>query len=162
MGVGGVVILYHPAAETMENILSYLPYLDMLYVADNTEGKLSHVADQLRHLHNVKIIHDAENMGIAKRLNHAAALAIAADYNWLLTMDQDSKFGGDDMQRYLLCAGSYANKSKTAVFGVEYEQFRGKMQAFAHPLKKTVSSLREVSLILACSKTLVVLMKDYL
>ncbi len=121
MGVGGVVILYHPAKEVADNIQTYLPYVDTLYIADNTEGSMSSVAAQFRHWDKVTILHDGSNKGIAKQLNDAAALAIEAGYNWLLTMDQDSRFDDDDIHTYLICSGSYTDKHRCAVFGVQYE-----------------------------------------
>ncbi len=121
MAVAGVVILYHPEADVVRNVESYLPYIDKLYVADNTEDKQSSVATQLLSFDKVQILYDGANSGIAKRLNEAAALAIHEGCNWLLTMDQDSCFEDGVVPDYLLCAGSYLHKYTTAMFGVEYE-----------------------------------------
>ena len=121
MAVAGVVILYHPDESVMGNIQTYLSYIDKLYVADNTEGKISALASQLQKQSNIHLLYDGNNEGIAKRLNEAAGLAIEEGYNWLLTMDQDSCFEEGAMENYLLCAGSFLHKDRTAMFGVEYE-----------------------------------------
>ena len=76
MHIAGTVILYHPESEVIENINSYLPYIDKLYVADNTENKLSKIAEELNNNDKIQILHDGINEGIAKRLNTAANLAI--------------------------------------------------------------------------------------
>ena len=122
MAIAGVVILYHPEQEVIRNIQSYLPFVDKLYVADNTEKTISNVASQLRSHDKIQILYDSNNEGIAKRLNEASRLAIAEGYNWLLTMDQDSMFEDGELENYLLCAGSFLYKDRTAMFGVEYEQ----------------------------------------
>ena len=121
MAIAGVVILYHPEETAITNIQSYLPYLDKLYIADNTEQK-SEVALYFQNEIKVQVIHDGSNKGIATRLNEAADLAIKNEHNWLLTMDQDSFFEDHTMPDYLLCAGSYLHKDRTAMFGVTHEQ----------------------------------------
>ncbi len=136
MGVAGIVILYHPDEDAIENIQSYLPYIDKLYVADNTENKLGSVTAQLRGKEKIEVIFDGNNEGIAKRLNAAAELAMGEGYKWLLTMDQDSRFEGTDMQNYLLCAGNFLYKDKTAMFGVEHEKKRTELKSCL-PLEKT-------------------------
>lgn len=122
MAVAGVVILYHPEEEVILNIQSYLPFVDKLFVADNTEGTISQVALQLQAQNKIQILYDGNNEGIAKRLNEAARLAISDGYNWLLTMDQDSMFEDGEMENYLLYTGAFLFKERTAMFGVEYEK----------------------------------------
>ena len=122
MAVAGVVILYQPEDNVLENVHSYFSVIDKLYVVDNSENQISFVATTLKNEEKVKLIYDGKNQGIAKRLNEAASLAIAEGYNWLLTMDQDSKFNEAILSDYLLCAGSYLYKDNTAMYGVEYER----------------------------------------
>ena len=121
MRIAGAVILYHPDADVLQNIHSYLPFLSRLYVIDNSENGLSNVASQLANTNNVQIICNGKNEGIAKRLNEAADMAIAEQFEWLLTMDQDSKFEEADIEKYLLQLNNFSNKKSVAVFGVEYE-----------------------------------------
>ncbi|MDQ2752694.1 MAG: glycosyltransferase [Bacteroidota bacterium] len=121
MLVAGVVILYHPDDDVIQNIQSYLPYVQKLYVADNTEETMSAVASQLKEQNKIQILYDGSNEGIAKRLNKAAALAKEEGFEWLLTMDQDSCFEEAELENYLTCADNYLHKNKTAMFGVEYE-----------------------------------------
>jgi rhamnosyltransferase len=88
--IAGVVILYHPDKHFRENIDSYIENIDVLFAIDNTEIPSSHVKEQLA---NDKIIYMPynDNLGVAKALNDAASLAIHRGYDFLLTMDQDSK-----------------------------------------------------------------------
>ena len=122
MRIAGTVILYHPGSEVIENINSYHLQVDKLYVADNTENKQSNIAEELSKSDKVQIIHDGINEGIAKRLNLAAKLAIEEGFDWLLTMDQDSKFENGNMSFYLHCIQSYKQKENVAMYGIEYEK----------------------------------------
>jgi len=90
--VSGVVVLYNPEADVQLNILSYLPYLDTLYIVDNSDIKDVSLVANLKSVSKVKYIDNHGNLGIAKALNIAAGLAIKSQMKWLLTMDQDSRF----------------------------------------------------------------------
>jgi rhamnosyltransferase len=88
-GAAGVVILYHPdQQQVLVNMESYLPYLEKLYIIDNT-GTPSIVPPS-----SEKVIYlvNSFNEGIGSGLNKAASLALAEGFSWLLTMDQDSYF----------------------------------------------------------------------
>jgi rhamnosyltransferase len=115
----GVVILYNPAADVINNIAGYLPFLDELMIIDNSESAskldLSGCGDQ------VTIVRDGINKGIAARLNQAARYAIEKGAQWLLTMDQDSFFSGDYLKQYLKCLNAVSDKDKIAMCGVAFE-----------------------------------------
>lgn len=88
----GVIVLYHPDLNVWENILSYLDDIDILFAVDNSEKKYnSELIEKIRQNPKIKYIRNNENLGIARALNQGAELAIEEGYNWLLTMDQDSR-----------------------------------------------------------------------
>jgi len=101
-GIAGVVILYHPdEKEIARNIQSYLPFIDMLMVIDNSESSLQsarHIIESLPG--TIYNIHSDCNEGIAAPLNKAAKIARDKNYGWLLTMDQDSYFDADQARQY--------------------------------------------------------------
>lgn len=97
----GTVILYNPSKDVKDNIESYLPQLDKLFVIDNSnnqdnKGKLP-VCEKIEYINNKK------NLGIAKALNIAFKHAIKENYEWILTMDQDSKFTEDNFSKLVSC-----------------------------------------------------------
>lgn len=96
----GCVILYNPNKNVVQNIKSYIGYLDRLYIIDNSNG--SFIYNDLKAIyHNIKYIKFSSNMGIAYPLN--TILNLTKDrYNFLLTMDQDSYFSADSMKNYKL------------------------------------------------------------
>ncbi len=96
--IAGCVILYHPQMDTADNILSYIDYVDCLYIIDNGGGEA--VTSKFSDNPKVKLIRHRENMGIAYSLNEVLQ-SVAGEYNLLLTMDQDSSFLADSMKKYI-------------------------------------------------------------
>ncbi len=140
MRIAGIVILYHPGTEVAANIHTYLPQVDTLYVADNTEHDLSAVAAQLAVMEKITVLHDGKNEGIAKRLNQAATMAIAAGFEWLLTMDQDSAFTAGAMQAYLQCVAQHGQQESVAMVGVEYEKKPANTHCSSTEVKQLITS----------------------
>jgi len=97
MKIAGVVVLYNPDYEIIENIKTYLPFLDCLYLLDNSTSKTS-IIKLLTLIDKVKYISLNGNKGIAKALKVATETAIKDGYKYLLTMDQDSKFPTKDFE----------------------------------------------------------------
>ena len=98
--IAGVVILYNPNNNYIDNIKSYINDIDKLYVVDNSPKKNKIFNDK-----KIEYIFNNENLGIAIPLNQIASKAIKEGYNWLLTMDQDTFFNDNvlnEMKDYIL------------------------------------------------------------
>lgn len=54
--LAGVVILYNPSDDVYYNIMTYYPYLDKLYVLDNSEKINRRLIDKLEKLSKVLYI----------------------------------------------------------------------------------------------------------
>ena len=119
MNIAGVVILYHPDIEQLsDNIQTYLNGLKQLYVYDNSESKTPGIEEALLKLHpSIQYHYFNANEGIAKRLNQAIAQATLNQYDYLLTMDQDSSFKDGDFDKYKFSIQS-SGDSNVAQFGV--------------------------------------------
>lgn len=115
----GVVILFNPLENYAENIKSYLPYVQKLFIIDNSE-KFEAIPGFLK-VANIVIIQDGQNKGIGTRLNDAAVLAKESGYKWMLTMDQDSYFQPLYIENYIKCLNKQIDCHSVAMFGVEYE-----------------------------------------
>ena len=94
MKFAGVVVLFNPGENINENIKTYINGIDKLYVVDNSLVDNSNILDN-----NKKIFYipNYKNLGIATALNIGANKAIKDGYDYLLTMDQDSKFRDNDI-----------------------------------------------------------------
>lgn len=92
--LSATVTFYNPTMENIENINSYIDYVDKVYVIDNSSKSNKRMLPK-----NSKIIYisNMKNLGVATALNIAAKMAIKDGNNWLLTMDQDSKFDNDNL-----------------------------------------------------------------
>ena len=120
MSIAGVVILYNPQEEVIENIGSYLRELDKLFVFDNSENPNTPVVEKIQLLPGVEYISFGENKGISFVLN--AALKLAKHYQFLLTMDQDSQFHPGMMKKYKeILVDKYGNNASVAMFSVNFE-----------------------------------------
>ena len=87
--VTGAVILFNPSEEVVNNILSYLNQLDCLWLIDNSDDDNSRLFESIDSA-NIFYMPNYKNLGIAAALNLAAEKAIKENYEYLLTMDQDS------------------------------------------------------------------------
>ena len=95
--VAGVVILFHPPSNFMENIHSYVEHISTLFVIDNSPTSNSHVIDAEKN-DKLKYFHADTNIGVAAALNMGCRRSIELGYEWILTMDQDSRFEGNNAQ----------------------------------------------------------------
>jgi rhamnosyltransferase len=112
--VAAALIIYHPGHNLLRNMASYYPFVDKIYVFDNSEQAAS---IDWRLYEKIEYHHDGQNRGLPERLNAAAKKAISDGFGWLLTMDQDSYFSEKDITHYLDQFHSFEKKSEVAVFG---------------------------------------------
>lgn len=118
MKLAAIIILYHPKKEVLQNIATYIDRVDKLFVFDNTET--NYAASFFSHLTNAEYLHDGQNRGISERLNAGCKKAISEGYDWILTMDQDTRFSEHSISYYLNCFDGYTQKDATAVIGTRY------------------------------------------
>ncbi|WP_162817966.1 glycosyltransferase [Niabella yanshanensis] len=135
--VFGVVILYNPTKEVLDNISSYRKALDHLAIIDNSE-RLHAV--QFEENEQVTFFADGENRGISERLNQAAAFAKSRGAKWLLTMDQDSFFSEYIFDRYLNCVAVFSGRNEVAMFGVEFESTEQREDCFSEDTDNLITS----------------------
>ena len=91
--LAATVILYNPEDEIYINIESYINYVDILYIIDNSTHHNNNLVKRLnKNFTNIKYINNNANLGIATALNIGCKEALDEKFNWILTMDQDSKF----------------------------------------------------------------------
>lgn len=112
------VILYNPQPSTWKNIMTYLPFVDKLYVLDNSSQSYENeLIAAVKDANKIEYLSKNENLGISIQLNIACKKAMADGYDWLLTMDQDSYFDLEKMEEYLNCITSFPHFEKIGIFG---------------------------------------------
>ena len=109
--ISATVILYNPDDEIFENISSYSNDVDSLIVVDNSTRHDANLVDRLhKNFKNMIYINNNANLGIATALNIGCDEAIKSGSDWILTMDQDSKFiNFKHYKQCLLNLDSYEN-----------------------------------------------------
>ena len=97
--IPATVIWYNPDNENIKNIRTYIDYVEKLYIIDNSKENNKKLADSLNNL-KTEYIYNDKNLGIAKALNLACEKAANDNFEWILTMDQDSSFDSDSIKDY--------------------------------------------------------------
>lgn len=132
------VILYQPNDSVLENICSYINAVEKLYVIDNSTTPDKSLVDKIRSLDSrVVYLANKTNQGIASALNRGAQEAITAGYQWLLTMDQDSKFS--DINNFFSCCKKQDNYADVAIFAPNTDAQPGDIEC-SYILPKVVIS----------------------
>lgn len=96
-----IVILYNPGDSVIKNVLSYLNSIQYNIVIDNSDKPIDSVSQHFVEQLNVDYIFNNENIGVAAALNLGIEKAVNAGYKYLLTMDQDSIFEGDSLEKLI-------------------------------------------------------------
>ena len=102
--IDGVVVLYNPEDEILNNIEKYRPFLEHLYVVDNSTKANEVLVKKVQQFKNVKYISLNGNKGIGKALKVGLEEAKTSGADVCLTMDQDSIFPSerfDEIKDYL-------------------------------------------------------------
>lgn len=106
--IAAVVVLYNPDSEIFAAVNSYRGQVDILFAVDNSDNWNDEVVAGLAHGEKVVYLPNGANLGVARALNIGAEKAIEAGYDFLLTMDQDSRAAPDMVERLFEClAGEY-------------------------------------------------------
>lgn len=120
LNIAACVILYNPKIEDLQNITSYLSKVNKLYVYDNSATKLE--SSFINENEKINYFWDGENQGISIRLNQAAKKALSDGYDKLLTMDQDSSFLEENIDKYFRDIENFKGAENVANFGLEYNK----------------------------------------
>ena len=103
--------------KVIENINSYAPFVEKIYIVDNRAFDNSEIAKKVS---NSVYIPNLKNLGIATALNKGCELALQDGFEWILTMDQDSNFKSDELSNFLyLCEKHYIENQNIKSFAPE-------------------------------------------
>ncbi len=105
MKIAAVVVVYNPEIEQLKrNIESYASYVNEVIAVDNSDYNIDYNSFNIEKIVWMK---QHENYGIGKALNVGVNKAIEDGCDYVLTMDQDSKFSNNLIDEYL----KYVNES---------------------------------------------------
>jgi len=87
-----VVILYNPDKGLRDRVGTYSDAVKKVVLIDNSEPPVEWLSKEFPETGRFQVIANGINKGIGEPLNIAARIAIEENFEWLLTMDQDSRF----------------------------------------------------------------------
>ena len=87
------IVSYNPDIKRFkENIDSILSQVDKLIIIENGSKDSEEIIKIIKSYdeNRIKLVVNSKNMGIAKALNQIMVCAEKANYEWVITLDQDS------------------------------------------------------------------------
>lgn len=121
-----VIPIYYPnAIDTLENIKQFIHDIDKLIIWDNTpsEEREKYAINLSEYSGKVIYLTSGKNEGTAHAYNCAAEWMIVNDYDYLLLMDQDSKW--EDFSAYKRSALTYIRTKPNAIFTPKINDITG-------------------------------------
>jgi len=98
----GVVVLYNPDIDVIDNIKTYAGQIDKLYIVDNSDSPIDNkIIKEIASIKNSEYIANNKNTGIAAALNIGAKKGSEKNFKYILTMDQDSRTPADMVSKML-------------------------------------------------------------
>lgn len=113
MKLSAIVVWFNPDEKCIENLRTYHSYVDRIYVIDNSESDNS---DMLAKISNIIYIPNFENKGIAVALNQGCERALSDGFSLCMTMDQDSSWEKNELEKYLTLISENLNDSMNVSF----------------------------------------------
>jgi rhamnosyltransferase len=98
--IAAAIILYYPDDQFNDNLSSVVKQVDKIFLVNNSESEIISVINSIPFHEKIECINFYKNRGIAAALNHTAELAIDNNFNFLLTLDQDSKLHPDLIKNF--------------------------------------------------------------
>ena len=134
------VVLYNPDDTVKANILSYTALAKKIYLIDNSTCVVDWI-DELRKHANIEYLSMHGNQGIAAALNTGARQAIKDGAEFLMTMDQDSRFSPDVFKVYIDEAWKiFMGNDKVAVCGINYDGYSQKTNSDVEVADEVITS----------------------
>lgn len=112
-----VVTWFNPSSIHADNIRTFSKQVDRVIVVD--DSAISH-AHLLEGQSDVVYVPRLRNQGIAAALNVGYERAEALGADWVLTMDQDSSWEPDILNRYIDVVSAHSGDNSVAVFGPDF------------------------------------------
>jgi len=113
--IWAVVVWYEPTEEQSLSIRSYIDRVQRVIVVDNSTDDHASLLTVLPK-ESYEYIPLGKNTGIAHALNIGCREAIQHGAQWVLTMDQDSRWEKDQLARYIELAEAYPKREQVGVF----------------------------------------------
>jgi rhamnosyltransferase len=139
-----VIVSYNPTAVLEKAVSQLLNQAERIIVVDNASSvqACNEILDSVEQVSpKIQVIRNNENVGVAEALNIGIRLVIDCDFDWILTLDQDSVINENYLKHMYDFAARNSNK-RIGILGPTYEfkdKGRKKIQ-LPHKLLVTLTS----------------------
>jgi rhamnosyltransferase len=131
-----IFVTYNPDANIVENVSSILEQASEVVIVDNASNiDAQEILRDISKDKRVTLILNDRNLGIAYALNQGVKYAIAHEYQWLLTFDQDSLAPSNYLETLLSTYYSADNQDSIAIIAPTYTTSTGTV-SFSRTLSK--------------------------
>jgi len=97
------IITYNPDIERLkENIAAIENQVNKILLIDNNSKNILEIERLVNQTPNVLLLKNEENFGVARALNQQMEYAVAHEFDWVLTLDQDSVVPPNIVETYRL------------------------------------------------------------
>jgi rhamnosyltransferase len=109
-----IIVTYNPQKGFFDNISYTSSLVDKVVIADNStnDDLKKKVLELKNNYNNVEVISNNDNLGIATALNQGVKYAIENNYDWVLTLDQDSYYESNPLPEMFKVYDGYSRKDK--------------------------------------------------
>lgn len=122
-GVFAIIVTYNADDGVIDNIKALAPQVQEMVVVDNGAAQDCRSWMKFCSENGINVILNEKNLGIAKALNIGAEYGCKKGYDYILTMDQDSKMEEGSVDKLL---SALKSDVKLASVGVNYENRQSK------------------------------------
>lgn len=128
------IVLFNPELQRLsENVNAVIHQVNVTVVVDNGSKNVGEIDEFCRQWPQIKLIRNSENKGIATALNQIMQYAYDNNYEWVLSLDQDSICEIDLVKNYLQYIGCGKIGMLTCHINDRNFQFEKENEALASP-----------------------------
>ena len=119
--VAAIIVSYNPDKNLLDSVNLLISQVEKIIIVDNgsREEKRKDISS-IKDIDNerIEIIFNEENLGIATALNIGVREALKQGFNWILTMDQDSKASKDMVEKMFEVYNNIDEKERKSILSI--------------------------------------------
>ena len=119
--VAAIIVSYNPDKNLLDSVNLLISQVEKIIIVDNgsIEEKRKDISS-IKDIDNerIEVIFNEENLGIATALNIGVREALKQGFNWILTMDQDSKASKDMVEKMFEVYNNIDGKERKSILSI--------------------------------------------
>ena len=119
--VVAIIVSYNPDKNLLDSVNLLISQVEKIIIVDNgsIEAKRKDISS-IKDIDNerIEVIFNEENLGIATALNIGVREALKQGFNWILTMDQDSKASKDMVEKMFEVYNNIDEKERKSILSI--------------------------------------------